>query len=61
MNGFMHSNNKETLKSEIEVMEKKIPFLKGKYYTEAKRKYFRLLQTYETSFGKGELIYLKRS
>lgn len=61
MNQFMPSHKKETLKYEIKIMEDLIPCLKGKYYSEAKRKYMKLLQTYEIDFGKSELIYLKRS
>ena len=61
MNQFMLSHKKEALKSEIQIMEDLIPCLKGKNYSEAKRKYLKLLQTYETDFGKAEPIYLKRS
>jgi uncharacterized protein (DUF488 family) len=57
----MLSNRKEMLESEIEMMEKQIPYLKGKNYSLAKRKYLRLIRTYETFFVKGEPIYLKRS
>ena len=61
MNQFMLSHKKKTLKSEIQILEDLIPCLKGKYYSEAKIKYLKLLQSYETDFGKSELIYLKRS
>lgn len=61
MNQVMPSNRKEKLKYEIETMEGLIPCLKGKYYLEAKRKYLKLLEIYETNFGKSELIFLKRS
>ena len=61
MDEFMILNKKDELKYEIEIMEDLIPCLKGKYYSEAKTKYFRLLRTYETTFGKEEQIYLKRS
>jgi len=61
MTQFMPSHNKETLKYKIEIMEGLIPCLKGKYYSEAKGEYLKLLQTYENDFGKSELIYLKRS
>jgi hypothetical protein len=57
----MLSNKKEMLKSEIEKMEKQIPCLKGKNYSVAKSKYFRLLRIYEKVFVKGEPIYLRRS
>lgn len=61
MNQFMPSQKKEKLKYKLETMEGLIPCLKGKFYSEAKRKYLKLLQTYETDFGKKELIYLRRS
>ena len=57
----MLSDKKEMLKFEIKLMEKTIPSLKGKTYTLAKRKYIKLLQTYEHVYGLGEPIYLKRS
>ena len=57
----MYLNDKEKIKYELETMEGLIPCLKGRYYSEAKTKYLKLLQTYETNFGKTELIYLKRS
>ena len=61
MNQIIPSNNKETLKYKIEIMQDLIPCLKGKYYSQAKQEYLKLLQTYEIDFGKSELIYLKRS
>jgi hypothetical protein len=61
MNQFITSHRKKMLKYEIEIMEDLIPCLKGEDYFEAKRKYLKLLQTYETDFGKSELFYLKRS
>lgn len=61
MNQFMPSRNKEKLKYQLETMEGLIPCLKGKFYSESKRKYMKFLQKYETNFGKTELIYLKRS
>jgi len=61
MNQFTPSDKKEKLKYDIEIMESLIPCLKGKNYSEAKRKYSELLLNYETEFGKSELIYLKRS
>ena len=57
----MLSNKKEILKFEIEMMEKRIPFLKGKNYSVAKKKYFKLLRTNENVCGLREPIYLKRS
>ena len=47
----MLSDKKEMLKFEIKLMEKTIPSLKGKTYTLAKRKYIKLLQTYEHVYG----------
>ena len=61
MNQVTVTHKKEALKYELEIMEDLIPCLKGKQYSEAKRKYFKLLHTYETFFGKTEPIYLKRS
>jgi hypothetical protein len=61
MNHIIPSYKKETLKYQIEIMQDLIPCLKGKYYSEAKSNYLKLLRTYETDFGKSELIYLKRS
>ena len=57
----MFSNKKEMLKYEIELMEKKIPYLKGKNYSVAKKKYFKLLRTDENICGLREPIYLERS
>ena len=57
----MISNTKENLKFEIEIMEKKIPYLKGKNYTIAKKKYNILLRAHEIVCELREPIYLKRS
>ena len=57
----MLSNKKEMLKFEIEMIEKKIPYLKGKNYSVAKKKYFILLRANEIVCGLNEPIYLKRS
>ena len=57
----MLSNTKENLKSEIEMMEKKIPSLKGKNYSVAKKKYFILLRAHEIVCGLRDPVYLKRS
>lgn len=61
MNQVIPAYKREALKHELEIMEDLIPCLKGKQYSEAKRKYIELLHTYERVFGKTELIYLKRS
>jgi hypothetical protein len=57
----MPSNTKENLKFEIEMMEKEIPYLKGKNYSIAKRKYSILLRAHEIVCELREPIYLKRS
>ena len=49
------------LKFEIELMEKEIPYLRGKNYSVAKKKYFKLLRANERVCGLREPIYLKRS
>ena len=54
----MLSNKKEMLKFEIEMMEKKIPYLKGKNYSVAKKKYCILLRANEIVCGLNEPIYL---
>ena len=61
MNQFKAPDDKQKLKHQLEIMEGLIPCLKGEHYSQAKRKYMKLLKTYETDFGKSEQIYLKRS
>lgn len=57
----MSSNNKEALKSQIDLMEKEILYFKGKKREKAKTAYNRLLQLCGHSCSLDEPIFLQRS
>jgi hypothetical protein len=55
------NDRKEALKSEIELMEKKILYLSGRKRARAKNKYLKLLRSYRKECGLEKPIYLKRT
>jgi hypothetical protein len=53
-------DKENTLKQQIEEMEKEIPYLKGKKKAEAKKEYFKLLKSCGKKCKLNEPIYLRR-